>query len=133
MSANRKNRIVIKIIASICFILMIYSIGMEFMGSITYADGLSSGFNGTISGDTGNAKDKIRQIIGGILRIVRDVGVTVAVGMLLIVATKYIIASAGERADIKKAAVAYVIGALVLFGASGIAQILQNFIIKSLE
>ena len=40
---------------------------------------------------------------------------------------KYMIASPGERADIKKSAVIYVVGAFILFGITGIITLIQKF------
>ena len=58
---------------------------------------------------------------------VRITGISVAVVILLVLAMKYMIAAPGEKADIKKSAVPYVIGALVLFGAVGILEIINKF------
>ena len=44
----------------------------------------------------------------------------IAVVVLLVIAMRYMISSAGDRADIKKHAVAYVIGTFVLFAATQI-------------
>lgn len=57
----------------------------------------------------------------------RIVCVTIAVVMLLVIAMKYMISSPGDRADIKKHAVNYVVGAVVLFGVTGILTIIDNF------
>lgn len=64
--------------------------------------------------------------------IMRIAGITIAVVMLLVVSIKYMVSSAGDRADIKKHAIVYVIGALVLFGAVGILGIIENFSTKAL-
>ena len=42
-------------------------------------------------------------------------------------------ASAGDRADIKKYAVNYIIGAIILFGTTGILGIVQNFVKNSVK
>ncbi len=70
----------------------------------------------------------IKDILKAILTVTRIVGVFIAVAILMIVACKYIIASAGDRADIKKHAISYIIGAVILFATSGIAGILQDII-----
>lgn len=62
-----------------------------------------------------------------IMTIVRTVSVAIAIVMLLVIGMKYMIASPGDRADIKKHAVAYVIGAFILFGVSGILTMLLTF------
>lgn len=61
-----------------------------------------------------------------IISVVRIIAVTIAVTMLLVISMKYMLSSAGDRADIKKHAVAYVIGAFILFGVTGILGILVD-------
>lgn len=77
--------------------------------------------------DTSGAADSINRIVGSVLTIVQVIGCGVAVIMLIVLAIKYISAAPGDKADIKKHAVVYVVGAVVLFAASGILQIVKNF------
>ena len=57
----------------------------------------------------------------------RIVGAGVAIIMIIAVAIKYMSAAPGERADIKKHAVPFVVGAIVLFASSGILGIIADF------
>lgn len=77
--------------------------------------------------DTTGAADSLNRIIGSAITIVQVVGVGVAIIMLIVLAIKYISAAPGDKADIKKHAVVYVVGAVVLFAASGILGIVKNF------
>ena len=77
--------------------------------------------------DTSGAAASVNRIVGSILTIVQVVGCGVAVIMLIVLAIKYISAAPGDKADIKKHAVVYVVGAVVLFAASGILGIVKNF------
>jgi hypothetical protein len=61
------------------------------------------------------------------ISVLRIGGVTIAVVMLLAVAMKYMLSSAGDRADIKKHAIAYVVGAVVLLGATNIIAAIISF------
>lgn len=61
-----------------------------------------------------------------IITVARIVGVAIATVMLITIAIKYMVSSAGDRADIKKHAVAYVVGSMVLFGAVGILGIIES-------
>lgn len=74
-----------------------------------------------------SASEKATTVISVIITIIRIVGVTIAIVMLLTVAMKYMTAAAGEKAEIKKSAVQYVVGAVVLFGAVGILGIVNDF------
>lgn len=61
------------------------------------------------------------------ISIMRIVCVTIAIVILLTISMKYMMSAPGDRADIKKHAVHYVIGAFILFGVTGILGILNNF------
>ena len=77
--------------------------------------------------DTTGAASSLNRIIGSAITIVQVVGVGVAIIMLIVLAIKYISAAPGDKADIKKHAVVYVVGAVVLFAATGILGIVQKF------
>ena len=104
-----------------------------FLNVVSNAGSVSQ-FNGSTSllGST-NAKNATVGILGTILTITRTVGAAVAIGILMIIGCKYLMASAGDRADIKKYAMNYVIGAIILFGAAGILGIIQRFVNASLK
>lgn len=93
---------------------------------------VSSGdVTGTFKGSTAEvkeAKEASQTIIQSVLSVTRIVAAAVALVILMIIACKYILASAGDRADIKKYAANYVIGAIILFGASGILSIIKTFV-----
>lgn len=76
----------------------------------------------------GDANKSVINILGTILEVVRIIGAAVALAMLMIIGVRYLLASAGDRADIKKYAMNYVIGAFVLFGASGLLGLAKNFV-----
>lgn len=78
-------------------------------------------------GDTSGASDSVSKMAGAIINIVQIIGMAVAVIMLIVLAIKYISAAPSDKAEIKKHAVVYVVGAIVLFAASGILEIIKNF------
>ena len=51
--------------------------------------------------------------------------------MLMFLGIKYITASPDGKAEIKKSATQYVVGAVILFAASGILQIVKNFAVSN--
>lgn len=77
--------------------------------------------------DNSGASDSAQNIIGALITIVQIIGTGVAIIMLIVLAIKYISAAPGDKADIKKHAVVYVVGAIVLFAATGILQIIKSF------
>ena len=72
-------------------------------------------------------KKVTRTVMGTIIQVMRIVGVGVAIIMLTYVAIKYMSAAPAEKAEFKKSATAYIVGAIVLFGTSGILGIIENF------
>ena len=65
-------------------------------------------------------------VLGKILGVVQAIGYAFATGMLLYVGIKYTMASANEKADLKKGSISYVIGAVIIFGASALLGIFQT-------
>jgi len=62
-----------------------------------------------------------------VIYVIRIVGTSVAVALLLIIGMKYMIAAPGEKADLKKYAINYVIAATLFFGATSVISIIYNF------
>lgn len=79
------------------------------------------------NGKAGDAEKMTRTALETVLAVTRVVATGIAIIMLSILGIKYIIASAGERAEIKKQAVVYVVGAVIMFAASGILGIIEGF------
>lgn len=96
-------------------------------GSPVSASSVSAGTMFDSASDSTGTAGTFNTIIGSIITIVQIVGVGVAIIMLIVLAIKYISAAPGDKADIKKHAVVYVVGAIVLFAATGILGIIKNF------
>ena len=77
--------------------------------------------------DSSGAGTSITNIIGAMINIAQIIGTGVAIIMLIVIAIKYISAAPGDKADIKKHAIVYVVGAIVLFAASSILGIVKKF------
>ncbi|MBP3597065.1 MAG: hypothetical protein J6J60_06680 [Clostridia bacterium] len=80
-----------------------------------------------IPADDSGAQSSVQNIAGAILAIVQTVAISVAVIMLVVLAIKYISAAPNDKAEIKKHAVVYIVGAVVLFSATGILEIIKRF------
>lgn len=76
---------------------------------------------------SGNVVSSVQTISGSIITIARVICAAVAVSMLAILGMKYMTAAPSEKADIKKHAVVYIVGAVVMFACTGILGIIQNF------
>ncbi len=98
------------------------ALGILFATSMVFADGYS-----IPSSVSTKADSAIGNIGGMVLTIAQIVGTAVAVIMLIVLAIKYISAAPNDKADIKKHAVVYIVGAIVLFAASALLGIVKNF------
>ncbi len=125
------NRKVIKVISILLMILMV----VMTLSTSVFADSWDS-FDTTMfdgKGDKSGAKDSATNIIGAIINIVQVIGMGVAIIMLIVMAIKYISAAPSEKAEIKKGVTIYVVGAIVLFAASGILGIIKNFAVSNVK
>ena len=69
----------------------------------------------------------VTNISGAVITIARVICAAVAVAMLAILGMKYMSSAPSEKADIKKHAVVYIVGAVVMFACTGILGIIQKF------
>ena len=83
-------------------------------------------FNAFLNQNTTVVKDE-KIVLNSVLAIIQTIAISVATIMIIVLAIKYMVSSVSERAEIKKHAVVYVVGALLMFGASTIVQIIKNF------
>ena len=114
------------IIALLAMILTVSVIATGFVGAVSQDDALKTDQFGKFGDDSG-AASSLQRIIGAGITIVQVVGSGVAIIMLIVLAIKYISAAPGDKAEIKKHAVVYVVGAVILFAATGILGIVKNF------
>ncbi len=68
----------------------------------------------------------LNKMQGNVLGLVQWFGYAIAVGMLMYIGIKYMMASANEKADLKKGAISYVIGAILLVAASSVFGIINS-------
>jgi hypothetical protein len=114
------------LIAVLAMILTVSVFATGFVGALSQDEAMSTTQFAEFGDDSG-ASTSLQKIIGAGITIVQVVGSGVAIIMLVVLAIKYISAAPGDKAEIKKHAVVYVIGAIVLFAASGILGIVKNF------
>lgn len=118
------NRKVIKVVSILLMVLMVV---MTLSTAVFATEGLDWDEVKITAKDNSGASTSFSNIIGAIINIVQVIGMGVAIIMLVVMAIKYISAAPSEKAEIKKSATVYIIGAIVLFAASGILGIIKNF------
>lgn len=111
------KKFMIVLILLICIITIISSVN-AFAGSIeTFNEDKEIG-------EVQNAIDKMGSTA---ITIIRIASVAIAIVMLLVIGMRYMVSAPGDRADIKKHLIAYVVGAFILFGVNGILTIILKF------
>ena len=68
----------------------------------------------------------VSNIAGMVIYVIQIIAFAAAVIMLIFVGIKFITASPEGKAEIKKTAVIYIVGAILLFGASGVLALIQT-------
>ena len=121
---KNNKRILTKIVSIILIAAIVISVANSVLANGVFLD--ASAFD-TVSGKAEKVTSLANTAAGTVASVLRIAGVCIAVVMLLTIAMKYMISSAGDRADLKKHAVAYVVGAVVLFGATNIIATLVEF------
>lgn len=102
------------------FTILIILISIALISNASYLDQFSGDVNG-------EAATRAGQISSTALTVIQVIGIAVAVIMLMVLGIKYMVASAADRAEIKKHAIVYVVGAIIMFGAAGIVGIIKDF------
>lgn len=111
------------LIIAISFILVMFIVSNISQGTLV------TKFKGYIDNskvDTSDVKDIGGQIVG----IIQITGTIVSVATLMIIGIKYVLGSAEERATYKKSLLPYFIGAVLIFGAVNLTQIIYSWAIK---
>lgn len=113
---------VVKIISIVLMVILIASISVPVFALNVDPNLVTGNINTTT-----NIANKTKDITGTIIGVVQIIGIAVAIIMLIVLAIKYLSSSAADKAEIKKHAVVYIVGAICLFGAAGILQLIKTF------
>ena len=122
-----KNNVIRVIAVALLVALAVCAFSMV---NVSYGIKFDTVNTGTVTNgaeDSSGAASSMQRILGAILTVTQVIGVGVAVIMLIVLAIKYISAAPSDKAEIKKHMVVYVVGAVVLFAASGILEIIKRF------
>ena len=97
------------------------------ISNVVLASDIPSKLNTIAAGNANADTDKIVGLGATIVTIMQTVGVVVAVVILLILGIKYMMGSAEEKAEYKKTMIPYLVGAVLVFGASAIGKAVVQF------
>lgn len=120
-----KNKNVRKILSVVLIAIIAITILFSFTTMVNAADSDDGVFTAP-KGQTSEFTTWVVNKGGIVLGAFQAVGTTIAVVMLVWLGIKYIMASPDGKAEIKKQAFAYILGAVLLFGATAIIQVVKN-------
>ena len=112
-----------KRIAKICTVLIIIATIATMMSTV-FAE-VASDVLGKLTGNT-DAASAVTTTANNIVGIVQVICYATAVIMLIYLGVKFITASPEAKADIKKSAIMYVIGAIIVFAAGTLLGVISN-------
>lgn len=107
------------------FVLIICCILLFCISDVVSAGSMINGINNQI-GQNSNTITSIFNTSNKILGAIEVVGTGIAIVMLMYIAIKYITVSPEGKAEYKKTAIAYVIGAAILFAAPKLVKVLME-------
>ena len=70
---------------------------------------------------------QIENVGSSIVGILQTVGIVLSVVILIVLGIKYMMGSAEEKAEYKKTMIPYLVGAILIFAASTIANVVYQF------
>ncbi len=127
----------VKVLTALLLVVMM----VMSLNTVAFASGSTTT---TSSGEVGSVIDKITEsandklnddsgvaTLGGqIVGIIQIIGIVVAVVILLVLGIKYMTGSAQEKAEYKKTMIPYIIGAILIFAASTIVNVIFNLAVN---
>lgn len=116
-----------KKMSKIMFIVLMAMILVTITTTVMAADSTTTITPSSIDGTSGVDVGNISTLGNSVVKILTTVGVVASVIVLVVLGIKYMMGSAEEKAEYKKTLMPYVIGAGLVFAASGIANIVYTF------
>ena len=127
----------VKVLTALLLVVMM----VMSLNTVAFASGSTTT---TSSGEVGSVIDKITESAndklnddsgvatprGQIVGIIQIIGIVVAVVILLVLGIKYMTGSAQEKAEYKKTMIPYIIGAILIFAASTIVNVIFNLAVN---
>lgn len=74
--------------------------------------------------------NQVTDFSNGVINIISLVGSAVAIIALIVLGIKYMMGSAEEKAEYKKTLLPYIIGAVMVFGASVLTKFIYDMMVK---
>ena len=82
---------------------------------------------GGVTVDPNTSHDRVSKVGNNVVGVIKLVGIFISLGAIMVIGVKYMMGSAEEKAEYKKVMIPYLIGAVLLFGASAFADKIATF------
>ena len=85
--------------------------------------------NTVLNGLNGNGNvqtNDLTKVGNNIVTIIQDVGIVIAVIVLLVIGIKYMMGSASEKAEYKKTMIPYIVGAVLIFAGTSLVRVIYS-------
>lgn len=115
---------ILLIIVLLVSILQSYTYATNSGGSFDWNEKKTTMMTGTADEEVLNP---INDIAGTAITVTQIIAIGVAIIMLIVLAMKYMLSAPGDKATIKKHAVVYIVGAIVMFACTGILELIRKF------
>lgn len=117
-----KNKII-----SVIGIFLILAILFSFINHVEATEVISAMDGLKNPAPNSASSQKIGPIINTVIGFIQITGTGISVIMVTVLGIKYMLASPGDKADVKKQIAPLLIGAVILFASANIIQIIANF------
>jgi len=117
---DKKTRIILKCFCVALTIFMVFS-------QIAFA--WEPNYNALEGHHAANAETKVYSVMGAVINIISITGAGIAIIMLIWLGIRYVnMYTPEQKAEIKKQIPTYVLGAVLIFSASALLKIIQEFV-----
>lgn len=136
MTKTKIKTVILKIMLILMLVVQTFSINVFAEDKDEYkATGSSavSKYGQTIENEVkvgvGTPSKTVEDFVGSIIRVLQIIFVGLGIIMLIVLGVKFMVGSIEQKAEIKKHLVHYTVGAILLFSAAGIVEIIKNFVV----
>ena len=112
----------VKMISALLIVLTV----LVSLSSVVMATDIPSKIDQIAQGNSNADTSKVVNLGATIVTIMQTVGIVVAIVILLVLGIKYMVGSAEEKAEYKKTMIPYIVGAILIFAATTIVNVVYQ-------
>lgn len=118
------NKKTMKILA---FVVTLFMVIAMMSSVVNAASGVNLTPNQITANIDSNSQTQITSVGRKIVGIIQVIGIVIAVVVIMVVGIKYMMGSVEEKAEYKKTMMPYIIGAVLIFAGSTLANVVYQF------